>query len=247
MQTRPWTLLAASVLGLLLGTQTQLQVRASSVGAAVRPEEAAALLKTSEQQRLSLEQEVRKLRQQVKARPEPERHPLSEPDSKFVILSGMAPVEGPGVRVQVDERKSGAAVPQGRLYRLHDEDLLRVVNELFSAGAEALSVNNQRVVATTEIRNAGAAIQINGVPTAPPYDILAIGDRTVLEASLRMRGGIIDVLRIWDIQVQVHPVDRVVIPAFRAVPFRYARPMPQGNATPLPIQSHSPPAAPSQP
>lgn len=245
MQTRPWTLLVPlSVLGLLLGTQLQLQTQARTLAASGRPDEVAAMLKASEQQRRALEDEVLKLRQQSEKRPEPQT-PLP-PDLKINLLAGLTPVEGPGVRVHLDEAPLPVAPAQTKPnYRLHDEDVLKVVNELFAAGAEAVSINGQRVVTTTEVRGASSAIMINGVPTAPPYEVLAIGDRNVLEASLKMRGGVVDLLRLWEIQVHVQSSERLTIPAYRTVPvFRFARPVnppnpsvqnPKPNPVPVPI------------
>ena len=62
------------------------------------------------------------------------------------------------------------------MYIIHDEDLLRVLNELCAAGAEAISINDQRIVATTEVRCAGPTVSVNNVRSAPPYVIKAIGN-----------------------------------------------------------------------
>ncbi len=77
---------------------------------------------------------------------------------------------------------------RSKLILIHDEDLLKLVNELKAAGAEAITVNEQRVVASTEIRCAGPTISVNNNRISPPYVIQAIGDPAGLESALKMRG-----------------------------------------------------------
>ena len=74
---------------------------------------------------------------------------------------------------------------------------------MFAAGAEAVSVNGQRIVATTEVTCAGNVIMINGVRQAPTFKILAIGDPATLEGGLKMRGGLIDNLTFWKLEVKL--------------------------------------------
>jgi uncharacterized protein YlxW (UPF0749 family) len=59
-----------------------------------------------------------------------------------------------------------------------------VVNALWSGGAEAMTLQNQRVISTTGIKCVGNTVVLHGVPYAPPYKITAIGDLTSLRTSL---------------------------------------------------------------
>jgi uncharacterized protein YlxW (UPF0749 family) len=69
-------------------------------------------------------------------------------------------------------------------YQIHDSDLQLVVNALWASGAEAVAVNDSRLVATTPIRSAGATIVVNFRPLSPPFTVTAIGaDRMAFEAS----------------------------------------------------------------
>ena len=79
--------------------------------------------------------------------------------------TGFVGVTGPGVRITVDD------APQG-------------VDGLWNAGAEAISINGQRLTMVSGIRNASVAINVNGNPLAPPYTVLAIGDTRTLQANL---------------------------------------------------------------
>jgi uncharacterized protein YlxW (UPF0749 family) len=69
-------------------------------------------------------------------------------------------------------------------YQIHDSDLQLVVNALWSAGAEAVAINDSRLVATTPIRAAGGTIVVNFRPLSPPYRVTAVGaDRAAFESS----------------------------------------------------------------
>ncbi|NHC47044.1 DUF881 domain-containing protein [Motilibacter aurantiacus] len=91
--------------------------------------------------------------------------------------AGAAPVSGPGVLVTVDdpERPSGEAAVDGS-ERVQDSDLQLVVNALWAAGAESVTVNGHRLTSLSAIRSAGAAILVDYVALTPPYAISAIGD-----------------------------------------------------------------------
>ncbi len=98
---------------------------------------------------------------------------------RLEIRTGYVAVRGPGVRIQVNSAANADPNDEVR-----DEDLALLVNGLFEAGAEAISVNDQRIVALGGIRNTNRAIHINGRPLTPPYEIKAIGDRATLQSRL---------------------------------------------------------------
>ena len=109
-------------------------------------------------------------------------------------------------------------------YIIHDNDILQVVNELRDAGAEALSINGERLLATSEIRCAGSIVSVNNNRYAAPYVICAIGDPAAMSSALSMRGGVIDQLSIWDIQVDVQQSEEVLIRAYTGkTTFQYAQ------------------------
>lgn len=106
------------------------------------------------------------------------------------ILAGTEDVEGPGVVVIVDDLKFSEKVNYPLIsYSM----LLELLNELNAAGAEAVSINGQRIISTSEIRQiSGIHININTVSYAPPFTFKAIGDPKTLEAALRLREGIVE-------------------------------------------------------
>ncbi|WP_370289192.1 DUF881 domain-containing protein [Nocardioides sp.] len=98
-------------------------------------------------------------------------------------VTGFEPVTGDGIRVVVDN-----APDAGGNETLRDSDLALLSDALWSAGAEAIAINGQRVTAVTGIRTSGDAIEVNGVGVAPPYTLLAIGDQRTLAADLAESG-----------------------------------------------------------
>jgi len=109
------------------------------------------------------------------------------------IEAGLTGMRGPGVTVQLsDSGRSPRPEEDPYFFIVHDVDIQALVNELWAAGAEAVSVNNQRVVTRTSIRCVGPTVLVNGVRMAAPYTVKAIGPSSDLEAALRMPGGFLD-------------------------------------------------------
>jgi uncharacterized protein YlxW (UPF0749 family) len=117
-------------------------------------------------------------------------------------------------------------------FTIHDIDIQRVINELRASGAEAFSVNDQRVVATTAIRCVGAAIQVNGVPLTPPYVIRAIGDPATLAGALQLRDGIAEQLGQTDpSMISVQKANKLLLPSYNgSTMFKYCSPVPVGSS-----------------
>ncbi|MEV5846411.1 DUF881 domain-containing protein [Streptomyces sp. NPDC051985] len=102
------------------------------------------------------------------------------------ILSGATAVHGPGVKLVVNDAKEASSGGDGSnpretsgfsdTGRVRDHDMQRVVNGLWASGAEAISINGQRLTALSAIRAAGDAILVDNRPLVPPYTVLAVGD-----------------------------------------------------------------------
>ena len=130
--------------------------------------------------------------------------------------AALIPLAGEGVIVHTDDStKTVKAGENPNLYVIHDDDLLRVINELRAAGAEAISVNGQRLTGISEIRCAGPTLSVNNVRSSAPFEIRAIGDKKSLESALRMRGGVAETLGVWGIQIDIKTSDNVYIPPYR--------------------------------
>lgn len=148
---------------------------------------------------------------------------MARDTTRFRLVLGLVPVQGPGVRVVLIE---GASTQAGILPPdVQPQDLSGLANELWSAGAEAMAINGVRVLATTPIRHAGGRVVVSGTPLVPPYRIEAIGEAAAMRAALSTRGGFVEGLRAVGLQVDVQSVERLHLPA-RSDPggFRHARP-----------------------
>ena len=231
MRHLPWAVaLISVVLGFMLSMQfkVQKQVALSNVARVQRNEELASQLEKAEQQRDDLAAEALDLRRQLSnmASAQAEYQALAQQLELAQIHAGLLPMTGPGVVVVMDD--SNRPVTPGENannFIIHDEDVLRVINELVAARAEAISINGQRVTGRTEIRCTGPVVTINGVRTAPPLEIVAIGNPTELEQALTMKGGVAEAVRFWGIQLTVKKENQVTVPAYKSsLRLQYATP-----------------------
>ena len=150
---------------------------------------------------------------------------------KLEMAAGLTEVTGPGVTVILSDSTVTNTTGDEQDYLIHDSDILSVVNELRSAGAEAISLNGERLLATSEIRCTGAVVTVNGRRYAAPYVIFAIGDSGTLYSALTMRNGVVDILGQWKIKVQVNTSEMLTIPKYQGtVEYRYAKPVGEGES-----------------
>lgn len=226
--------LVCVVLGFILSMQFKVQQRVNAgkqdVTVAVqRSQDLSAQLQQVEKERDSLAREVQQLRSQVTsvAAQQAGYADLAQQLEKLQIAAGLTEVRGPGVRVILDDSaRPWKPGDNPNNFIIHDEDILKVVNELLAGGAEAISVNGQRLTNRSEIRCVGPTVMINGVRTATPVEILAIGESATLESSLKLKGGIVDVLTLYSIQVSVERKPEVRIAAYKGnLTFQYAQPV----------------------
>lgn len=145
------------------------------------------------------------------------------------ILAGLAKVKGPGITVKlddtavIDEINKNSGIYNPNVFVIHDTDIISVINELSAAGAEAFSVNGQRIIATTAIRCVGPVIQVNGINLSAPYTISAIGAPTTLRGALSLRGGIVSDMRSAKIDVTIEEQDEIIIPEYTGLlKYQYA-------------------------
>lgn len=155
---------------------------------------------------------------------------ISQVDSADLIAalkfkSCMTAIEGEGVIITLqDSDKTAKSGENQNVYVIHDDDLLRVINELRAAGAEAISINGQRLTALSEIRCAGPTLSVNNIRSSAPFEVRAVGDKKTLHNSITMRGGVAETLGVWGIKVEVKTSDAIYIPPYKGkFPSDYAR------------------------
>lgn len=130
------------------------------------------------------------------------------------IVAGTEDVKGEGIVIILTD---GTQVLEPDLRQdslVHDSDLLTVVNELKAAGAEAISVNGQRIISTTAIRCAGPVIQVNYQKVASPFTIKAIGNAQYLESAINIKNGVADLIRGIGIGIKITREKDIQIPKY---------------------------------
>jgi uncharacterized protein YlxW (UPF0749 family) len=180
-------LAAGLVLAALIVTVGAAQARVAAPVVAKEREELVDRIDRETEAADKLEDTVDELRADVGARQrEALKHSGGSGDADLAgILSGAVAVHGPGVKLVVNDAKEAASGGDGNpretsgfsdTGRVRDRDMQRVVNGLWESGAEAVSINGQRLTALSAIRAAGDAILVDNKPLVPPYTVLAVGD-----------------------------------------------------------------------
>ncbi|MBS1721858.1 MAG: DUF881 domain-containing protein [Armatimonadetes bacterium] len=141
---------------------------------------------------------------------------LNKSLQEMKLFSALTPVQGPGIAITLRDVKTGGPdeiASMGQI--IHDTDVLRVVNELKNAGAEAIAVNNRRVGPNTNFRCVGTTILVDETKIASPVLIKAMGDSATLFGAINLPGGILDEIRQTDPKmVDVQLVTDMRLPAF---------------------------------
>ncbi len=221
--------LVCVLLGFMLAVQVKTQQDVLSDLSMVRSAELTSYVKSLEKERDNLQAELMDLRAKV-AELIQGRSLISTLETELEAVrgfAGMTELKGPGVTVVMDDsKKVGKPGQDPNAFIIHDDDVLKLINELLASGAEAISINGQRYVATTEVRCVGPTISINNTRTAPPIVVRAIGNPETLEAGLKMRGGIVESLSFWGINVSIKVEEEVYIPAYKGgFRFEYGKPV----------------------
>ncbi|MEW5898613.1 MAG: DUF881 domain-containing protein [Bacillota bacterium] len=222
--------LVALITGLLLTFQFRVSSRIEQGVPAGRAQELATELRQLDTEKTRLQSEVSdleaKLSQATRGQQQAQAAMQGELE-KAKIAAGLTAVSGPGVEIILENppllQQTGRPAS---LYVIRDEDLLRIVNELRAAGAEAISINGQRIVATSEIRFAAPFININLTRVVPPYHVLAIGRADALKAALSIPGGVVEYLKDLGVRIEIQPHDKLTIPAYTGMrQHTYAKPV----------------------
>ena len=121
------------------------------------------------------------------------------------MLLGKTDVQGKGIEIFLRDTED-EEVP-----KINADDLLVIVNALKLAGAEAISINDQRIINMTDIVNVDTYIKVNGNRILAPYTIKAIGNQIYLESELIGNGGYVDTLRKSGHSIEIQKKDNVEI------------------------------------
>ncbi|MET9523916.1 DUF881 domain-containing protein [Streptomyces coeruleorubidus] len=231
-------LAAGLVLAALVVTVGAAQARVAAPVVAKEREELVDRIDRETEAADKLEDSVDRLREDVSARQRAAlKHSGGSAESEIVsILSGATAVHGPGVKLVVNDAKDAGAGGDGDprettgfsdTGRVRDRDMQRVVNGLWESGAEAVSINGQRLTALSAIRAAGDAILVDNKPLVPPYTVLAVGDGQRLSTRFQNSadGLYLDALQeSYGVRTAISAEDDLRLPAAPSVIVRTAQP-----------------------
>lgn len=159
---------------------------------------------------------------------------LSDELERLELAAGGARVTGPGIVVTVDDAEMGGEDAENRVT---DADLQTIVNALWAAGAEAVSVNDRRIGSLTAIREAGEAILVDYRPLSPPYVVRAVGDPDVLEpgfADSATARRFLTYVDAYGLRFDLERAERLDLPASETSRLRHAVPASPAAAKPTP-------------
>lgn len=226
------------VLAVCVGLLIAAQIRMTQGGgeyqggmiSIAQAQSSAAQLASLKAERERLLEELQTLEDQMKAFQEAEAADNTamqanlEELERYRMAAGGADVHGPGVVIEIDDPAKEQGIHRDSVITYNYELLLILVNKLREAGAEAISINDNRITSYSEISLAGNNININSVATAPPYQVKAIGNPDTLESTLSIRYGILYSMKNdYGLMVSIRQEEDMRIPRYGGVVgFQYA-------------------------
>src|SRR5690554_2382240 len=222
VRIRSWQVgvgLASMFLGMLLVFQLRTETSIKQNLPTKNVNSLAALINKLEADRVRLEEEVTRLRRYLRG------YDSDEEVQSLRMASGIYPLKGEGIQVTLaDTSRELFPYEDPNLYIVHYDHLELLVNELWAAGAEAISINGERVVTQTGLSCAGTTILVDTKRIAPPYIIKAIGDKSTLKAALTMPGGYIQTQILpYELGLTIEEKFQLYIPPYSgSLVFEYA-------------------------
>ncbi len=220
-----------TVLALLLGFAIAAQVHQTQVQGLdnLREDDLVRILDTVNSDGLRLEQEIATLqasRDRLASGATSREEAIAAAKDRLDrlgILTGTVAATGPGITLTIHDPKHGVGASL----------MLDTLQELRDAGAEAVQINNLRIIASTYFADGANGVEISGQPVTAPYVILAIGDSQTLASAMDIPGGVSESVRSVGGDTVVTPQQQVSVTALRTLsPPEYARPVPTPTATP---------------
>lgn len=206
--------------GMLISLQFQAQSQISSDLTMQRSENLIAMVRGLSEKRQKLAVEIADLRYKLNTQMQSERDEqilisnLTGELDKLNFVTGATKLEGPGLRITIEQYMPILYI-----------DVINIINELWAAGAEAISVNQHRIIANTAVFYAEAghsmSITVNNERLGYPIVIEAIGNANNLEKGLTIPGGIIDNLTLFKAYPLLEQLESITVPAVTRPPFYF--------------------------
>lgn len=164
------------------------------------------------------EKKLEEVRQNASNRNEADSQNEAEIKNNQILL-GQTEVSGPGliIRLNEDREVNSSEVIDISKYLVHEEDLLYIVNELFNCGADAISINDQRIIGTSSILCDGNIIRVNGEMVGVPITIKAIGSPEGMEGALLRPGGYLQLMANEGVKASTERSENITIPKYEGI------------------------------
>ncbi|MFI9359371.1 DUF881 domain-containing protein [Streptomyces lydicus] len=206
--------LIVALLLFILGLGLAIQVRSTSDSSALRgarQEDLVRILDELDNRSQRLTDEQRRLEGQKTElanssdQAEEARKQTVEKEQQLGVLAGTVAAQGPGINLTIDDPT----------HSVEADKLLDTIQELRAAGAEAIQVNDVRVVANTALSDVRGGVEIDGKRVTQPYRFKVIGKPEDLEPALNIPGGVVQTLEKEQAKVSVTREQKIIVGALR--------------------------------
>lgn len=142
---------------------------------------------------------------------------LTDDLNRYRAFVGLTKLSGPGLIITLDNPASEQNYSGEKNLAYDYRLILDLMNELYSSGAEAVSINEQRIINNSEIRLAGRQLNVNMIPLAPPFVVKVIGDYETLNGAIMQRFGVISGIRKQGYYAEVKKMEELEILPYKGV------------------------------
>lgn len=160
-----------------------------------------------------LEKEKDEIMRQISNDGNPVINELLDKKYELHVINGLTDVRGSGVIITLNDAPARNEMDPEQLI-IHDMDIVKILNVLRAAGAQAIAINDERIITTSRHFCAGPTILINQNRYPVPYVIKAIGDPDELYNAVEQNEAVI-IMKIYDIQVDIRKESEIIIPKYK--------------------------------
>lgn len=216
--------LVCVILGALLATSFNTQQRNYESLNSPRKKDLIKVVSKLEGERDTLKRQIEDNREQIA------KHEKSAAQSQGMLTTyireleqakkaaGLTQIKGPGLIITLGDSQQYPKDDDPNNYVIHDYDIRLIVNGLWAGGAEAITVNGQRLISTSSIRCAGSTILINSTMLVSPYKIKAVGNTekmlSILNSDKNTKRLLNEIAGIYGLQVMIEQKSEVVIAGY---------------------------------
>jgi uncharacterized protein YlxW (UPF0749 family) len=148
--------------------------------------------------------------------------------SQLKLVAGLTERVGDGVIITLDDARSASAAKDIEKSICHNTDLTDIVNQAWRGGAQAIAVNDERIVGSSSIYCVGSTIMVNGTLMSPPFSVVVIGPQNELLATYDDPTQLRDIKQrrdVYGLGFRVSRASSLHVPPYRgALNVRYATP-----------------------